>query len=448
MVKQAVSRQDLIARLFNTDEGLSKNEQMNTLNVTFQVTDACNLACSYCYQINKHKNKMKLETAQKFIDILLEDDEKMQHMYDTKKSKGVIIEFIGGEPFLEVDLIEDIYTYFIKRCIELDHPWATSHVMSICSNGTLYFEPKVQAFIKRHLHELSFSVSIDGNKTLHDACRVFPDGRGSYDLAHAAMRHYVDVYHGKMGSKMTIAPGNINYVYEAVTALIEDGYEEINLNCVYEEGWTEEHATILYEQLKKVADYIYEHDLFEKIYLSIFVDSFFRPKEEFDLQNWCGGTGKMISVDYKGDIYPCIRYMESSLGDDQPPLIIGNVDEGMFATEKQLCDFDCLRCIDRRTQSTDECFYCPIADGCSWCSAYNYQVYGTADKRATYICVMHKARALANAYFWNKGYILTHQNKRFKIWLPDEEALKIIDQDELDMLKILENFPVDGLEKN
>lgn len=40
----------------------------------------------------------------------------------------------------------------------------------------------------------------------------------------------------------------------------------------------------------------------------------------------------MISVDYKGDIYPCIRYMESSLGTDVPPVIIGNVYDGIMHT--------------------------------------------------------------------------------------------------------------------
>ena len=53
-----------------------------------------------------------------------------------------------------------------------------------------------------------------------------------------------------MGSKMTIAPQNVSYVYEAVKNLIELGYKEINLNCVFEEGWTSEHAKILYNQLK------------------------------------------------------------------------------------------------------------------------------------------------------------------------------------------------------
>ena len=39
--------------------------------VTFQVTDACNLACKYCYQINKGHRKMSFEVAKKFIDLIL-----------------------------------------------------------------------------------------------------------------------------------------------------------------------------------------------------------------------------------------------------------------------------------------------------------------------------------------------------------------------------------------
>ena len=38
---------------------------------TFQVTDACNLACTYCYQINKKTRRMSFETAKLAIDKLL-----------------------------------------------------------------------------------------------------------------------------------------------------------------------------------------------------------------------------------------------------------------------------------------------------------------------------------------------------------------------------------------
>ena len=63
---------------------------------------------------------------------------------------------------------------------------------------------------------------------------------------------------------------------------------------------------------------------------------------------------------------------------------------------------------------------------------------GTADSRCTFICDMHKARALANVYFWNTWYHKQNSEKRFKNHVPDEWALTIIDQDELNMLKELE----------
>lgn len=358
--------------------------------------------------------------------------------FSPDNTEGIIFEFIGGEPFLEVELMDQITDYLIQRMVELDHPWLNRYRLSICSNGVLYFDPRVQAYLKKHAHHLSFSISIDGNKQLHDSCRVFPDGTGSYDLAMKGVRHWKEELHGFMGSKMTLAPSNIMYTSEAVESLIESGYDEIFLNCVYEEGWTLEHAKILYSELKKVADYVLENNLFEEIYLSIFEEHFFHPKKEDDLENWCGGTGKMISCDWKGDIYPCIRYMESSLGTDQKPMTIGNVRDGMMQTCEHKDCVACLRNVDRKTQSTEECFKCPIAEGCSWCSAYNYQKFGTVDHRATFICIMHQARALANAYFWNKGYRLKHQHKRHKLWIPEDWALKIISPDEWAMLKELE----------
>ena len=37
-----------------------------------------------------------------------------------------------------------------------------------------------------------------------------------------------------MGSKVTIAPANVMHVYDAITHMIDLGYNEINANCVYE----------------------------------------------------------------------------------------------------------------------------------------------------------------------------------------------------------------------
>ena len=137
------------------------------------------------------KLKQPVEDAKKLIDMLLTGDERLGEYIDANTSPGIIIEFIGGEPFLCVDLIDQICTYFYDKAIELMHPWATKFCISICSNGVLYFEPKVQKFLNKWRHNLSFSITIDGNKALHDACRVFPDGTGSYDVAVAGARDWI-----------------------------------------------------------------------------------------------------------------------------------------------------------------------------------------------------------------------------------------------------------------
>jgi radical SAM peptide maturase (CXXX-repeat target family) len=389
-------------------------------NFTFQVTEACSLNCTYCYQIAKTKKRMSFETAKKIVDRLYNDD--------NGKSEAIILEFIGGEPLLEIELIDKIIDYFMLQGVLRNHRWATYFMVSICSNGVAYFEPKVQEFIKKHYKHLSFSISIDGYKELHDACRVFKDGSGSYDIAVAGAMHYMNNYSQHMGTKMTFAPENIMYVSEALKNLILLGYTQINANCIFEKGWTVEHATIFYQELKKAAQWIIDNDK-EEIYISLFEENMFGPMSIEDNPNSCGGNGKMLAVNPDGIFYPCLRYMETSLGNNQPPITCGDISQGIDWNK-----LECMECVTRRSQSTDECFYCPIATGCNWCSAYNYQEFGTINKRATYICEMHKARALANVYFWNKLYRKHNMPERFEMHCPKDWALKIIDEDEYNML--------------
>jgi hypothetical protein len=37
---------------------------------------------------------------------------------------------------------------------------------------------------------------------------------------------------------MTLCPDNINYTFDALTNLINNGYKDIVFNCVFEKGWT------------------------------------------------------------------------------------------------------------------------------------------------------------------------------------------------------------------
>ena len=427
---------DFIAKCYpDASEGSATMgpDRILTRTVTFQVTDKCNLACTYCYQINKSVRRMRFEDAKLFIDKLLSGEDGFNEYVSVKNSPGIVIEFIGGEPFLEVDLIDQIVDYFRLRTIELNHPWADKFCISICSNGVLYTDPKVQKFLQKNKDCISFSVTLDGNKELHDACRVFPDGRGSYDLAEYATQDWMNRGY-YMGSKITISPDNLPYIYDALMHIVGLGYTEVNANCVYEAEWTDEQAGQLYHLMKKFADFMLSDNKYKLLDCSLYQSTLGHPKEETDLQNWCGGTGSMLSMDPDGWLFPCIRYMESSLGASRAPMRIGNVHTGLATCQKDKDCVACLNAIDRRTQSTDECFYCPIAEGCSWCSAWNYQKYGTADHRDTNICKTHRGRVLANVYYWNQYYKKYKIPKVFDLWVPKQWAVPIIGGEEYNYL--------------
>lgn len=409
------------------------NESRNFYELTFQVTESCNMACTYCYQHNKKTNKLDFITAKKFIDKLLKNE---IPYINIKDYFGIAIDFIGGEPFIEIDLIEQICEYIIHQMLEMNHPWLYHLKFAICSNGLLYNSLKVQQFFEKYHNFISFCISIDGNEKLHNACRLDLKGEGTYDRVLSSINNYKQQYNILPDTKMTFSPENITYLYDAIINLINIGYTQIPCNCIFEKGWTYDHAKIMYSELKKIADYLINENLYNKINIRLFNENNYQPMDEQENNNWCGGADmKTMAMDYKGNIYPCIRYMNSSLNDKQPELNIGNIDNNCIpSTKAEQENYNLITNITRRSQSSDECFYCPIATGCAWCSGYNYEEFGTPNKRAIYICCMHQAQSLANVYYWNTLYKKLNIDKQFKMYLPKVQALNIIDEQEYNYL--------------
>lgn len=405
-------------------------------NITIQLTEECNLRCTYCYQHDKSPKVLKFEDAKKFIDLLLASDEASEQYIQSRKAQGVVLDFIGGEPFLEVDLMDQIVDYFIMRMIELNHPWQYRFMISMSSNGLLYFEPKVQKFINKHLGYLSLSITVDGNKELHDMCRLDLNGNGSYDRAHAAMLDWQKRTCGHVPTKITIAPANLPLMADALIEFATKDTAYIHCNYVYEEGWTLDHAKFAYKELKRVADYLLDHDLQDNAWIAI-LDQPCGEKKDDD-RCWCGGTGLMMALDVNGDIYPCIRYTPSSIGGKQLNFTIGNVEHGFGYTAEEKEHIKCLSCLSRSVQCSNpeaqKCLDCPIETGCGDCAGYSYETYGTVKSRTTFICDMHIARVLASCYYRNKSYLKTSKKIPISINTPRDWAIPIIGEEEYEML--------------
>lgn len=357
--------------------------------ITFIVTEECQLACKYCYLPGKNsKNKMTFDTAKKAIDLLF--NEKILY-----NEKPVNLEFIGGEPFLEIDLIDQICDYFTLTAFILDHQWFNEYSFNFTTNGLLYNNEKVQKFINKNFNHVNITLSIDGTENKHNINRVYPNGKGSYNDVIKSIPNWLKQF-PNASTKVTISSDDVPYIFESLVHLINLGIKKIDINCVYENVWKEGDELLYEEQLFKLADYFIKNDLFNKVNCSFFSEFIGRPLN--DNKNWCGSGDNMMAIDYKGDFYPCNRFTEMSLN-KKKPRIIGNIVNGI--------DYNKLRpfkSLDWITQSPNECINCEFATGCSWCQGWNYDEAesDTIFKRAIYVCKMHKARVKANNYFQQK----------------------------------------------
>lgn len=367
-----------------------------TRNITFVVTKNCQLACKYCYLVGKNeKERMSWEIAKQAVDFILSQEKMFSE-------DSVIWDFIGGEPFLEIDLIDKICDYIKSEMFRLNHHWFNSYRFSFSTNGVNYHHDKVQNFISKNKSHLSIGITIDGTKEKHDLNRIWkgegPE-KGSYDDVVKNIPLWLSQF-PEESTKVTISSADISYIAESVLHLYKLGIHSVNINVVFEDVWKDGDDIAFEKQLICLADNIIDNELYQEFSCSFFSDTIGKPLDpKIDNGNWCG-SGKMLAIGTDGNFYPCNRFMDFSLR-TKKPIVVGNVKTGI--------DYNKLRpflTLDRVTQSPKKCLECEVASGCAWCQGENYDAAETptAYQRATAICKMHKARVRANNYYWNKLY--------------------------------------------
>ena len=146
------------------DESMVKENIIQTSLILFEVTDSCNLNCTYCgygelYEVFDARNhsKINIRYAKKFL----------RYIYELKRKNNkrkLNIGFYGGEPLLNIN--------FIKQIIEFAHQLNAEKEMdigySMTTNATLIH--KHIDFLVANKFELL--ISIDGNEENH-SYRVF-----------------------------------------------------------------------------------------------------------------------------------------------------------------------------------------------------------------------------------------------------------------------------------
>ena len=369
---------------------------------------------------------MSIETGRKVVDYILDLYEKNESDFVNRNTRAVVLDFIGGEPLLEAELIEHICDYWFSECYRREIPLAPFTRISFATNGKLWFSPAAQHLFAKYHEMMSVTVSIDGVQELHDKFRVDENGTGSFSQAWLAFQDAKKRY-GWLNSKMTFVPGSFKYISESLKMMLNEGCKEIACNYAYEPIYSPEDGRVLYEQMKSVSEYIISNRMDVLITM---LDSLLGGKAAND-NNFCGGTGAMLSFAPDGSAYPCIRYAPISIGKEKSEKVcFGSVYDGLYATDAQREAKESLDTITLSSQSDKKCLECPVSSGCGWCSGLNYELFGTANKRFTGICWAHKARVLASAYYHNRRYLEIGDCLPIKAELPEPDALEILPSSE------------------
>ena len=128
----------------------------------------CNFACPYCYEGDmKGNHYMSTDTADRLIDFIKE------RFTDDKTS--LIIDFYGGEPLLSAGLIKRI-SQALKPSTKSK---GASYDFTLVTNGSLFTRQVAQALVPLGLKSLK--ITLDGPPEIHNKCRPFKSGAGSFN---------------------------------------------------------------------------------------------------------------------------------------------------------------------------------------------------------------------------------------------------------------------------
>lgn len=300
-------------------------------NVCLNLTDACNLACRYCF-VEQHPHYMSLETAKTAVSWVINNLSKKKEAKLTSPNEKAHIVFFGGEPMLCYDTI---IVPLVNWCKE-KYPNQIS--FSITTNGTLLNEERI-----KWLHDNNFGLllSIDGAPLTQDFNRPCRNGDSSSELVLKnipALLHYFP----NTTFRSTISQEKVEHMVENYLFAIKLGFKNIFIMPNCREEWSEENLAIFEEQYKQIYQIfiaemrgqipfientkiansfkmVLKHDL------AVQYNHFHHPQKNSRSVMRCGlGTG-MGSVGYDGKIYGC-QEQDSKI--NKNIFLIGNIYEG------------------------------------------------------------------------------------------------------------------------
>lgn len=203
------------------------------------VTNRCNQSCVYCHassdDVGRVSDDMSIETADLVIKNIL-----------MSPSKNMKIEFQGGEPTLNFEVIKHVVS---SKGVFEEHGKAVSFV--ICSNLFDVSDEKIAFLVD---NQVSVSTSLDGPACLHDQCRVVSSGGGTHARVVSTLSRFRESGHGDISALLTVHKGNVACLPDVVDEYLRLGLGSVFIRGLNPFGRCEENAALLEYDRKEFID--------------------------------------------------------------------------------------------------------------------------------------------------------------------------------------------------
>lgn len=305
-------------------------------NICLNVTDACNLACRYCF-VEQHPHYMTLDVAKQAVHFILDNLEKKNKKFN--ENKHASITYFGGEPTLMWNEIIVPLTIYIK---ENNFPID----LNITTNGTLLNKERILFLKKNGIIPL---LSIDGDKETQDYNRPCINSKlSSFDLVVKNIPFLLEVF-PKTTFRSTIYAPTADKTFENYIFAIQQGFDNIFLipNC--RDEWTEQQKEALHQEIHKIfsfMDFCFSNNV-KPINFSTIKDAY-RKMLQIDLLTFnnavaerylkrnvfrCGLGTTFGSIGYDGSIYGCQEQPSKS---ENNIFYLGNIFNDGISKEKHI----------------------------------------------------------------------------------------------------------------
>jgi uncharacterized protein len=289
---------------------------MKIESILIIVTEKCNLRCKYCYVDKENGVTITDDVIEQlptfFNDIIVKNN--LEYFY---------INLFGGEATLEWDKFCRIVDKI--NMVQSLHPNVNISIATT-SNLTLLDEEKL---IYLRDKDIRISMSLDGGRTTHDRCRVYSNGKGSYDDCLKAIKTYCKVNNVPLRSrifKSMIAPDNIDYLMDGIRDSINDGFRRTNLSIVRDCEWSDDDLARLEKFYDEYVSFLIEKFNSNEAFNDNGLLLPYNTRREKRM-HFCTAGSTILAIAPNGDIYPCQRFFNSRLERTKMGSIFTTIDE-------------------------------------------------------------------------------------------------------------------------